>query len=454
MHELEEASVFEAAQGYRLRFSSTTERPLAFARGKPVSVGKFRADVERSMDSLGGGPNVLISCASRYGFAVALLSALASCKTAILPPNSTGHALQAVRKQCSIAGECDEAWAEDLLEDTSGGQHGDWCMGLDPDHTAVRLFTSGSTGIPKVVHKSTANLIDEARTLLNSQPWPRLPIVGSVPPQHMYGLTFSVFLPWVAGVPWVDETPRFAQDLRDTLAVTGAGTLISVPAHYRTLLEDDIDFTDVRCVSAAAVLPRDTALAWRARYGSEILEVYGCTETGIVAHRGRQGNLLWRPFPGVEVSEVGGLLKVTSPFIGDACVGSGFETADRVVLHADQSFELLGRADSIIKIAGKRVSLTAVEKTLCAFPGVTEAAALAVPTPGRVRDHVIWAVVAGRWQRIPGADEIKAYLRSRMDGIEVPRRICVVDKMPRTAHGKMPRSALLELFGSTEQAGV
>jgi len=312
MHECKEATEVGKTVVVQLRFSSTSDRPLAFARGKPLSVGKFRADVERLIDSLGDELNLLISCTSRYGFAVALLAALVSRKTAVLPPNLTDHAIQAVRDQCPVAGECDENWAGRLLDDATGYGHATWCVDLDPDQAAVQLFTSGSTGAPKIVLKSIANLIEEAQTLLVSHSWPRSPIIGSVAPQHMYGLTFTVLLPWVAEVPWVDETPRFAQDLRDTLGATGAGTLISVPAHYRALLEDDIDLCGVQCVSAAAELPEETAAAWLARHGAPILEIYGCTETGVIAYRGLQAGSQWRPFSTVSLSEIGGLLKGTS----------------------------------------------------------------------------------------------------------------------------------------------
>lgn len=454
MHERDQVLEVGIADVCQLRFSSSSQQPLAFAQGRFLSVGKFRADVEQLIDSFGNEPNVLISCAGRYAFAVALLATLVAGKTAVLPQNLTTHALQAVRKQCPFAKVCDEVWANNAIQHDSDQEHGSWCLDLDPCQTALHLYTSGSTGAPKVVRKSTANLFEEAQALLVSHPWPRSPIIGSVAPQHMYGLTFTVFLPWVAEVPWVDETPRFPQDLRDAFAVTDAGTLISVPAHYRALLEDDIDLSGIRCVSAAAALPEETAAAWSTRHGSAILEIYGSTETGVIAHRGLQRSQHWRPLPNVSLSETGGLLRVVSPYVGDGCPISGFETADRVVLHADQSFELLGRADSIIKVAGRRVSLDAVEKNLLSFPGVAEAAAIAVPTPGRVRDQVIWAVVAGSWQVVPDVEVIKAYLRKSLDGVEIPRRILVVDQMPHNAHGKLPRSALIELFRSTEQAGV
>jgi len=85
-----------------------------------------------------------------------------------------------------------------------------------------------------------------------------------------------------------------------------------------------------------------------------------------------------------------GLLRVASPFIGRD-LGADFLRADRAQLADDGRFELLGRSDAIVKIAGKRVSLPSIEARIRACVGVAEAAVIAVPVKSRVRDLAIWA---------------------------------------------------------------
>lgn len=435
---------------YTIRFASTTDRPLAFIHGQAVSTGRFRTDVERVAGSLSEQPFVLIGCDSRYAFCVALLAAWITDKTAILPPNNSPQSLRAIREQYPLARECDDTWADTLLTTNADETHTEWCVELAGNRIAVHLYTSGSTGAPIVAVKSIANLIDEAHTLATTFDWPAGAVVGSVAPQHMYGLTFTVMLPWIAGLPWINESPRFERDLDETLATTRAGTLISVPAQYRALLAGNLDLRAHRCVSAAAPLDAGTAQLWYRQHGAEILEIYGSTETGIVAHRHQCSDPLWQAFARVELSTDNGLLTVTSPFISNGGEYR-FATADRVTIHPDRRFELLGRADAIVKIAGKRVSLTAVETCLMAYPGVNDAVALAVPSPALVRDHLILAAVACSKGGALDTRAIRKHLAEQLDTAAMPRRIVVVDRLPRNANGKAPRADVLALFDDKEQ---
>ena len=431
------------------QFGADDGLAVAYSRGRPISAAQFRADVEHCMATLGDAPDVLVNCEGRYGFSVALLAAWLSGKTAILPPNTSDQALRAIREQYPLAGECDTQWACTLPGPAPTQATTRWAVAVPGTHLGVRLYTSGSTGTPVVVAKSVANLVDEARTLARIIDWPRAPVIGSVAPQHMYGLTFTVMLPWLAGLPWVDESPRFEGDLADVLARTGARTLISIPAHYRALLASSVDLDPIHCVSAAAALDSATAGAWETRYGQAILEIYGSTETGVIAMRRQCHDPRWRAIAGVDLSVDGNLLKVRSPYVGRDWA-QGFQTADRVALHADASFDLLGRADSIVKVAGKRVSLAAVERCLMTYPGVSDAVAVAIASPALVRDQLILAAVAHPAAERVEISDIRRHLVDRLESVAVPRRIVVVERIPRNANGKAPRADLMALFGNLE----
>ena len=437
-----------------LRFASAPGRPLALGAQGPVSLGRFRADVEQLADRLPADGDVLVTCDSRYAFGVALLAAWLASRAAILPPNRLAASRADIRRRFPVAFECDDRWAAGLGAQPDVDDDGEWRVELAPAQTAVRLFTSGSTGTPRMIPKSVGNLLDEARTLRAGFDWPAAPVAATVPAQHLYGLTFSLLLPWVLGVPWVDATPLYPQDIADLVAASGAGTLISVPVQYRALLQERPGFGHLHCVSAAAVLDADTARRWRRQQGRDILEIYGSTETGVVGHRRQLEDSAWHAFDPVDLSVSGdGLLQVDSPFVSDAWNGS-FCSADRVELLDARRFRLFGRADSIVKIGGKRVSLAAIEHTLAACEGVTDAAVLAVANDGLVRDKVIWAAIAVEDRaRFPLA-ALRRRLRSELDGIEVPKRLLLLDRLPRTASGKLPREALERLFRDPEQARV
>lgn len=436
-----------------VRFSSSAARPLACMAGTTISLGQFRADVEQLVAQLQHDGDILLSCPGRYAFSVGLLAAWIGGKTVVLPPNHLDETLQDIRSRFNISFECDAEWGRQLPAKNSRTAHGSWEPPLPRDRHAVKLFTSGSTGAPRVVTKSVANLLDEARAIAAKFDWPAGPVVAGVPPQHLYGLTFSILLPWVLGNAWVDDMPRYPGDVLHALQHNNGKTLISVPAQYQATLADGTDLHGIVCVSAAAPLPGRLARQWQQQHGTDILEIYGSTETGVVGHRRHTSTGTWRAFPQVKLSVEQGLLKVKSPFVGDEYTGS-FLTADRVTLTQQGHFQLLGRADAIVKIAGKRVSLTNIEDNLITCPGVAEAAVIAVPATGRIRDLAIWAIVVAKGEQSLSPRQLQADLRGKLDGIEIPRRILVVEKLPRTASGKLPGKAVARLFDAHDQARV
>jgi len=442
-----------APDRYRLHFFSSDSKPLACVAGKDITLGQFRSDVEKLVTQFDGDGDILISCRGRYAFSVALLAAWIGDKAVVLPPNHLDETLQDMRSRFSITFEGDPDWAATLLDTHAEEAHGEWDVTLQANSHAVKLFTSGSTGTPRVITKSIANLLDEAHTLSNTIDWPDGPMVAGVPAQHLYGLTFSLLLPWVTTNAWVDDTPHYPRDILQSLTQTGGKTFISVPAQYQAILEDRTDMRDILCVSAAAPLREAVARQWQQHHGEELLEIYGSTETGVIAYRQQPGSTAWQSFSNVNLTEEQGLLRVTSPFVSDEFAGD-YLTADRVTLQDAGQFQLLGRTDTIIKIAGKRVSLTNIETTINTLPGVAEAAVIAVPAKGLVRDIAIWAAVVASGEQPLSPRQLQSALRHKLEGIEVPRRILVVDRLPRTSSGKLPQSALTRLFDEHDATRV
>src|SRR5205085_1981505 len=126
-----------------------------------------------------------------------------------------------------------------------------------------------------------------------------------------------------------------------------------------------------------------------------VTEVLGSSETGGIAWRqgGPQGpDAAWQPFPGVAVAaDDDGAMQLRSPFA--AMNGQTWvRGADRIRARADGRFDLLGRADGVVKMGGSRVALAEVERALREIPGVTDAAVISVDTPSS-RQHELWAAV-------------------------------------------------------------
>jgi 3-hydroxymyristoyl/3-hydroxydecanoyl-(acyl carrier protein) dehydratase len=124
--------------------------------------------------------------------------------------------------------------------------------------------------------------------------------------------------------------------------------------------------------------------------------------------------------------------------------------ADRIELGEQGTFRHLGRTDGVVKIAGKRVSLSELELRLRSIPGVRDAAVTAVAVESG-RGNEIWAAVAGEALAPPA---IRSALLQWFDPVVLPRRLRLLEALPREATGKLPRQRLLSLFeGASSMEG-
>ena len=207
-------------------------------------------------------------------------------------------------------------------------------------------------------------------------------------------------------------------------------------------------------LSSGAPLSAADAAAFFARTGIWPLEIYGSTETGGIAVRRQDvADAPWSPLPGVDCRVVGDILSVRSPFVSpDAGQDSDgyFATADRAQERPDGRFQLLGRADGVVKVGGKRVELADIETLLLALDRVQDAVVMALPLESG-RGQEIVALVAS--DRLPG--DLTRELREKLPSISWPRRLRSVRAIPTTAAGKRDRTAILALLSmaTREQTG-
>ena len=431
----------------------STEKPFALCDGRAIYPSKLSADLTQSIELLHSGDgDVLVTCKGRYEFSVALISSWLVGKHIILPPNLHQATLEHIRRQHSIATELSDGFTETGCEspDLEVTQKV-FELRFNCNQQAVTIYTSGSTGKPKPVNKTIGNIFSEAFALKEALKWPDRALVASVPPHHLYGLTFSILLPWVLGIPMVDECPLHAEEVVDALRRMNAGILITVPVHLRALLDQEFRGEPVMVISSAGSLDQAIAEQWFERFERQIIEIYGSSETGVIGHRRQLSDKRWRPFPEVRAARnEEGLLQVISPFT-HACEGEILQTQDLVSIEGDSYFLLHGRADSIVKIAGKRVSLLAVEEAIKRCRGVFDAAVAAVPVQGYIRDMAIWAAVAIGESNEMNARMLRSELQSQLDGIEIPRRIVMLKQLPREENGKLRRQRLMALFRKEKQ---
>lgn len=312
-----------------------------------------------------------------------------------------------------------------------------------PDTPFLKFFTGGSSGRPKVWTKTARNLFGEAFFLSEKFRLDKTDcILATIPPYHIYGFLFSVLVPFVSSSKVTADICSFPQEIRNSLKKYFPTILASIPMHYRILKGGEIPGDSLRMAfSSAGKLDETDADYFYQKTGAELIEIYGSTETGGIASRCRAwGETNLEAFEIIEWKVVDERLYVRSPFISpDIAVDSDgfYQTGDRVLMQDEKYFSLLGRADGIVKVGGKRVDLENVRDTILQYPGVTDAIAFAIPDT-RGRESSICALVQGNIDK----EQLIASISQQVEPYAIPRHIKIVEKIPVSSSGKYDRKSL------------
>ena len=403
-----------------------------------VTFARFRADVAGNAARLKGCRRGLLVAPDGYWGAVGLLALLHAGAEVTIPPNTQPGTLAALTAD----------GATPVGGNLGPGGEGMALAPLDPE-TPLTFFTSGSTGEPKQVVRTLGMLEAEAlatEAVLGRLAGPTARVHATVPHQHVYGLNFRLLWPLVTGRPFTSamhelwETALAALDARSVLVTSPAhltrlAGIAPLPPSRRPAL----------VLSAGAPLPEAAAREAAAVFGTPVTEIFGSTETGAIAHRRREaGDPSWRPLPGVVAGRTpDGRLRVGAAHVeGREHVGS-----DLVEMAEDGGFRLLGRADRIAKVEGKRVSLPEVEAQLRRSPLVADAAVLTLEQLCAV---VMPSVEGAARLADLGAFRFGRLLRRELSAVQepagLPRRWRFVSCLPDGALGKRRHADIAALF--------
>jgi acyl-coenzyme A synthetase/AMP-(fatty) acid ligase len=397
-------------------------------------------------------------CDSRSGFLVTWLAALRSGSLQCLPPSS-GRAdlvtiLNASARPCLVADDTSSLHSEwtaraRILEWNLGWAGGKTDPRWSParDIEVVRLHTSGSTGKPQAHAKSLRQLALGAEFLANRlEQELRKPlgdcssIVCSVPPQHMFGLEASVMLSLISGIPVLDRRPLLPADVGAAFEASPQGCIwVTTPLHLRSLARSGERLPNCRAV-VASTMPLAATLAHQieALLDAPVYEIYGSTETGAIATRRTTESSVWRPLPGVKLESISSSTRAWGEHFA-----SPQRLGDQVAIDDAGSFALLGREVDMIKIAGRRASLSGLNELLHELPGLGDGV-FYLPSTDNPAERL---VLIHSGQALDRAF-IDAWLRERMDAAFLPRAIIRVDRLPRSGAGKLPRASLDEIYGA------
>lgn len=425
-------------------------RAVAFTRDGPISAATFAAHVRALAERLPEARGAVNLCEDRYRFLVAFCAAALRGQTTLLPPSRAPAAIDDVLAQhpdsyCLGDVALDPVPPRYLrLPDPLPLREG-LPLAMAADALAAIGFTSGSTGQPKPNPKrwgafatSTRQNLCALADLLAADAV--TPVVATVPPQHMYGMEMSVLLPVLAPVAVHAARPFFPEDVAAALRdAARPALLVTTPVHLRALVASGVALPAIAgIVSATAPLSRELATQAEARFHCEVRELFGATETCVIARRRTALESAWTPLPGVRLAPQPGGTAVHAAHLPEPVT-----LADIVELQPDGRFELRGRNADLLEVAGKRASLADLTRRLLAIPGVEDGI---VFQSDAGRDGGVGRIAALVVAPTRSEADILEALRRCIDPVFLPRPLRRVDALPRNETGKLPRAALEALL--------
>ena len=417
-----------------------------------VSWRQFLSDVARVRPILEGHDVICNLAPRRYDFAVMLAAAMLNGQVTVLPPSRAERAVEA-----AVKGAASPLMAESLDELADAGHVGsgnpeDLMTRLPDAPGEVHVFTSGSTGEPVRHVKRWATLAggarqtDEiiARAGLDAR---KSAIIGTTPHQHMYGLEAAMFTGLAFDCCLCDGMVFYPGDLEDQVEQArsqgiDAVILVTSPPHLRYLEETVCEISEIRCViSATAPLHGDVARRIEAGGGCKVFEIYGSTESGSMSWRRTAMTEHWSLLEGFHLSSDGGAW-----FASASHLATPVALADEIELDADGRFRLLGRHGDMVLIAGKRQSLGALNATLSSMPGIRDGVVVRESIDGEDR-LTVFIVADPMCNRETRAlrHAVRDHMRRHFDPVFVPRRIRIVERLPRGETGKISARDLVRL---------
>jgi acyl-coenzyme A synthetase/AMP-(fatty) acid ligase len=422
---------------------------IAWRDGRPVSAACFLSDVAQLSSTLLGGGYMLNACNDRYRFTVGLAAALVSKKVSLLPSTHTPEMIRQLllfapdvfcltdSADCSIA--LPQSRFPVLSEPSDSNAQPFTVPHIDSEQLVAYVFTSGSTGVPVPHPKTWGSLVRNVRTeaqLCGLNDGRHHAIIGTVPPQHMYGFESTVLLVLQSANALVAGQSFYPADICNTVrSAPRPRALVSTPVHMRSVISAGLDIPAVDLVlSATAPLSLALAKELELRFQAPLLEIYGSTETGQIAVRSPTQTQEWQLFPGVRFEQKEGVTWASGGHVERATPMN-----DVIEPVGENRFLLHGRTADLINIAGKRNSLMNLNLQLNAIPGVVDGSFF---MPDEVAPDGVTRLTA--FVVAPGltAATLMAALRERVDSVFLPRPLIFVEALPRNNAGKLPREAL------------
>jgi acyl-coenzyme A synthetase/AMP-(fatty) acid ligase len=440
----------------QLHFPLTDRRPdeiIAFRDTGEIQVSHFLAQVNALCRQLPSHQYVINLCSDRYQYLLGFCAAVVAGQCTLMPPNNQAITLEQVSEDYPDSYSLGENGLSDYK--MSPGDHSDNAVGvhnaavpeIEADQLCVIAFTSGSTGTPTPNPKYWETLrtgaISDAALLLEEMP-DNISLLATVPPQHMWGFEASILLPLFASAAVSHLAPFYPQDIADALeSLPAPRVLISSPIHLNALLKSGVQLARLQEIfSATAPLSKEQAKELEDAFSTRVLELFGCSETGMLAARFTSTETLWRTSAAFEFEAKTEGVVIRAQHLPEEVV-----LPDLIELTGDNRFRWLGRHEDMINIAGKRGSISDLNRRLMAISGVVDGV-IFMPegSPKRLAAMVVAPELT--------SSDILGKLKPQIEPVFLPRPVYMVSALPRQETGKMSKRLVMELFEETRKKRI
>lgn len=426
------SNLFEENQSY--------DHPVAMRNGEPITFNKFQQDVA-SFAARYNNCRAALICEDSYYFIVGFFGLLYGNSSVIMSSAGQTSITQIIKQECEVIID------DDKVKNLPISNYS--LSKINPEIACIDFFTSGSTGLPKRVTKSLSVLEKEINTLdkiLSQKPGT---VFSTVPHYHLYGFVSKLLWPLASRHPFDVLMHNFWENLLAEL--TPDSIIVTSPVHLRRL--EGVAPISEKNIPAQIISAGSQLSAANVEEIKKVLkripnEFFGSTETGGIAIRFPDyANKPWQPLDSILLQqENDGRMKILSPHIGE----NWYLTEDVVEL-VEGGFNFLGRADGIVKVEGRRVSLVMVENELCKLPYILEAVVTLLPDKAEQLAAIVKLSKDGEEQlSILGNFRFSRLLRKSLgqniERISMPRVWRFVNSIPAHGIGKRRKEDIYNLL--------
>ncbi|KPZ60672.1 Tyrocidine synthase 3 [Pseudoalteromonas sp. P1-13-1a] len=399
-----------------------------------------------------------------YQFSVLFFALLAAKKSIVLPQNGQPEQLA----QCLVQAEAFTGVADNTCADVAFNKYirvenmVNTAIEVDVN-AAIRFFTSGSSGQPKAIDKTFSQLLFEVKELEQqfAEQMQQAMMVATVSHQHIYGLLFKVLWPLYSGRDVCFSSFDYPEHLLHFINQQSDAhdfVVISSPAYYHRLVQDNVLVAikhKIHCLfSSGGPLKPAAAMQLASQLGNAPIEVLGSTETGGIAWRNQSTHSHWRAFSAIKLKldELQRLI-ISSPYVDN---GQWYQTDDCVQLLTNNQFNLLGRADRIVKIEEKRCSLDEISLRANQSDWVIDSYVFLLQhheSDGK-RDEIAAVLVLTeqgeqaleQLGKFKFSQALKTHLKAFFEPLVIPRKYRYLNELPYNSQGKLNKAQLEKLF--------